>query len=174
MVIIFCYKNHCVVAALVICAPNEIRPKPAEEQVSPMVYGMPLCAWIVLIPYSDGRRVLKPPATTVCKKLRQNDLVSCQGLCVEVGEKYIRPETGWTIWNSFLMNKPMSIGFTPQQMTTCSSAMTSYSWCMWMMVSSQAVTTCSFKMSSKRSKIQTLTLKIKASLQIRQASSSTS
>jgi hypothetical protein len=57
------------VAALVTHAPNEIRPKPAKT-VSPMVYGMPLCAWIVLIPYFEGGRVLKLPATMVCKKTK--------------------------------------------------------------------------------------------------------
>jgi hypothetical protein len=37
MVIIFCYKNHCGVAALVTRAPDEIRSNPSQA-ASPMVY----------------------------------------------------------------------------------------------------------------------------------------
>ncbi len=40
------------------------------------------------------------------------------------------------VWNSFLVDKLTSIGFTMSYMTACSSVMTSYSWCTWMMVSS--------------------------------------
>jgi hypothetical protein len=58
------------------------------------------------------------------------------------------------VWNSFFLDKLMSIGFTPSLIDDCvSSMMTSSSWSSWTMVSSLATMTQSFKMPSAISKM---------------------
>jgi hypothetical protein len=57
------------------------------------------------------------------------------------------------VWNSFLVDKLISIGFTTSLIDDCIFfAVTSFSWCTWTMVSSWAATICNFKISLRRSR----------------------
>jgi hypothetical protein len=48
-----------------------------------------------------------------------NQAWELQRICFEAREEYLRPKTGWAMWNSFLVDKLTSIGFTRSLIDDC-------------------------------------------------------